>query len=97
MITFKRNQFGKQQVNNKCNIKQHIKLCFKNVLTLKYCKISRFFVPGAHSHIRGLGLDDALDARNVSQGMVGQTEARRAAGVILEMIKVSGSCKSCYS
>ena len=23
--------------------------------------------PGAHSHIRGLGLDDALDARMVSQ------------------------------
>ena len=42
---------------------------------------------GAHSHIRGLGLDDALDARNVSQGMVGQTSARRAAGVILEMIR----------
>lgn len=48
--------------------------------------INRLLV-GAHSHIRGLGLDDALDARNVSQGMVGQTEARRAAGVILEMIK----------
>ena len=43
---------------------------------------------GAHSHIRGLGLDDALEARHVSQGMVGQTEARRAAGVIMEMIKV---------
>lgn len=42
MITFKSNQFGKQQVNNKCNIKQHIKLCFKNVLTLKYCKIFGF-------------------------------------------------------
>jgi len=42
---------------------------------------------GAHSHIRGLGLDDALDARNVSQGMVGQQNARRAAGVILSMIK----------
>ncbi|KAK3101578.1 hypothetical protein FSP39_004586 [Pinctada imbricata] len=42
---------------------------------------------GAHSHIRGLGLDDALEARNVSHGMVGQLEARRAAGVILEMIK----------
>lgn len=42
---------------------------------------------GAHSHIRGLGLDDALEARNVSQGMVGQVNARRAAGVILEMIK----------
>lgn len=42
---------------------------------------------GAHSHIRGLGLDDALDARQVSQGMVGQTTARRAAGIITEMIK----------
>ena len=44
---------------------------------------------GAHSHIRGLGLDDALDARKISQGMVGQVEARRAAGIILEMIKVT--------
>ena len=42
---------------------------------------------GAHSHIRGLGLDDALEARANSQGMVGQMSARRAAGVILEMIK----------
>jgi RuvB-like protein 2 len=42
---------------------------------------------GAHSHIRGLGLDDALEARKVSQGLVGQTEARRAAGVIVSMIK----------
>lgn len=42
---------------------------------------------GAHSHIRGLGLDDALEARAVSQGMVGQTRARKAAGVILSMIK----------
>jgi RuvB-like protein 2 len=32
---------------------------------------------GAHSHIRGLGLDDALEARVVSQGMVGQTRARK--------------------
>lgn len=42
---------------------------------------------GAHSHIRGLGLDDSLDPRQVSQGMVGQKKARRAAGLILEMIK----------
>ncbi|KAK9825689.1 hypothetical protein WJX81_004385 [Elliptochloris bilobata] len=42
---------------------------------------------GAHSHIRGLGLDDALEARKVSQGMVGQKEARKAAGVILTMIR----------
>uniref|UniRef100_A0A0C9S439 RuvB-like helicase n=1 Tax=Wollemia nobilis TaxID=56998 RepID=A0A0C9S439_9CONI len=42
---------------------------------------------GAHSHIRGLGLDDTLEAREVSQGMVGQKAARKAAGVILEMIR----------
>jgi len=42
---------------------------------------------GAHSHIRGLGLDDSLEARKVGQGMVGQKDARRAAGVILNMIK----------
>ncbi|KAL3680937.1 hypothetical protein R1sor_023893 [Riccia sorocarpa] len=42
---------------------------------------------GAHSHIRGLGLDDALEARKNSQGMVGQRPARKAAGVILQMIK----------
>lgn len=42
---------------------------------------------GAHSHIRGLGLDDALEPREVSQGMVGQTSARRAAGIVYKMIK----------
>ncbi|CEP01996.1 RuvB-like helicase [Plasmodiophora brassicae] len=42
---------------------------------------------GAHSHIRGLGLDDALEARSISQGMVGQCHARRAAGVILQLIQ----------
>jgi RuvB-like protein 2 len=42
---------------------------------------------GAHSHIRGLGLDSALEPRQVSDGMVGQTAARKAAGVILQMIK----------
>ena len=42
---------------------------------------------GAHSHIRGLGLDDALEPRKVSQGMVGQAPARRAAGVVTRMIQ----------
>ena len=49
--------------------------------------VSRIERIGAHSHIRGLGLDDALEARMVSQGMVGQGSARKAAGVILQMIK----------
>ena len=42
---------------------------------------------GAHSHIRGLGLDDALEPRASSQGMVGQAGARKAAGVVLRMIQ----------
>eukprot|EP00760_Papus_ankaliazontas_P030047 PhM_4_TR4587/c0_g1_i1/m.99045/K11338/RUVBL2, RVB2, INO80J; RuvB-like protein 2 len=42
---------------------------------------------GAHSHIRGLGLDDGLEARMQSQGMVGQLNARKAAGVVVQMIK----------
>lgn len=43
---------------------------------------------GAHSHIRGLGLDPTtLEPRGNSQGMVGQGKARKAAGVILKMVK----------
>jgi len=49
--------------------------------------ISRIERIGAHSHIRGLGLDESLDAKMNSQGMVGQIEARKAAGIILNMIK----------
>lgn len=42
---------------------------------------------GAHSHIRGLGLDSSLEPRLASEGLVGQLPARKAAGVILQMIK----------
>ncbi|KAJ8958534.1 hypothetical protein NQ318_002329 [Aromia moschata] len=42
---------------------------------------------GAHSHIRGLGLDESLEARHVSQGMVGQVAARRAVGIVLQMVR----------
>lgn len=43
---------------------------------------------GAHSHIRGLGLEKGkLDPKPAAQGMVGQKSARKAAAVILEMIR----------
>lgn len=47
---------------------------------------------GAHSHIRGLGLDDATllassSGASSSQGMVGQLKARKAAGVIIKMVQ----------
>ncbi|KAF3387352.1 RuvB-like helicase 2 [Penicillium rolfsii] len=42
----------------------------------------------AHSHIRGLGVDlDSLQPRGTSQGLVGQEKARKAAAVILQMVK----------
>ncbi|KKA17914.1 DNA helicase [Rasamsonia emersonii CBS 393.64] len=42
----------------------------------------------AHSHIRGLGVDaDTLQPRAASQGLVGQEKARKAAAVILQMVK----------
>ena len=44
-------------------------------------------VPSIHSHITGLGLDDEGRARKIGGGLVGQEEAREAAGVIVDMIK----------
>ena len=40
----------------------------------------------AHSHITGLGLK-GLKAQPIADGMVGQTEAREAAGIIIDMVK----------
>lgn len=56
-----------------------------------YCKDLREHITetlaGAHSHIRGLGLDNLLEPRANSQGMIGQGKARRAAGVIMKMVQ----------
>ncbi|TIA89693.1 hypothetical protein E3P99_01931 [Wallemia hederae] len=42
---------------------------------------------GAHSHIRGLGLDDNLEPVASSQGMIGQLKARKAAAIIIKMVQ----------
>ena len=49
--------------------------------------VTRIERVGAHSHIRGLGINESLEARQRAMGMVGQQEARKAAGILLEMIK----------
>jgi RuvB-like protein 2 len=41
----------------------------------------------AHSHIRGLGLDESLQPRPRSEGLIGQQKARRALGVVMKLIK----------
>lgn len=42
---------------------------------------------GVHSHIHGLGLDEHLNESKDNEGMVGQLKARKAAGLIVKMIK----------
>ncbi|MEM1655329.1 MAG: RuvB-like helicase [Nitrososphaerota archaeon] len=46
----------------------------------------RFLRVGAHSHVKGLGLE-GLKAKFAGDGLVGQVEAREAAGIIVKMIK----------
>merc|ERR1712137_800999 len=41
----------------------------------------------AHSHVKGLGLNENGEAINAASGMVGQAQAREAAGIIVDMIK----------
>ena len=41
----------------------------------------------AHSHVKGLGLSESGEAVKVASGLVGQDQAREAAGVVVELIK----------
>jgi len=50
-------------------------------------RTTRFERIGAHTHIKGLGLDENLKAVKVKDGMVGQEKAREAAGLVVQMIK----------
>lgn len=50
---------------------------------------------GTHSHIRGLGLNDNYEAQENADGMVGQLQARRAAGILYRLVtegKIAGRC-----
>ncbi len=49
--------------------------------------VSRLQRISIHSHIRGLGLDENGKAIRVKDGLVGQIEAREAAGIVVEMVK----------
>jgi len=40
-----------------------------------------------HSHISGLGLDEKGKAKFKADGLVGQTEAREASGIVVQLIK----------
>lgn len=49
--------------------------------------IGTFIRIGAHSHIKGLGLDEKGKAKFIGDGLVGQIKAREAAGLIVKLIK----------
>ncbi len=42
---------------------------------------------GFHTHIKGLGLDENGKAKKIAAGLVGQIEAREAAGIVVQMIR----------
>ena len=42
---------------------------------------------GAHSHIRGLGLTHELQPVDKSDGLVGQSQARKSMGIVLKMVQ----------
>ncbi|KAG7338858.1 TIP49 domain protein [Nitzschia inconspicua] len=47
---------------------------------------------GAHSHITGLGINDALESSSISpttssSGLIGQVKARKAMGVVFKLIQ----------
>ncbi|MEA2089150.1 MAG: RuvB-like domain-containing protein [Thermoproteota archaeon] len=50
-------------------------------------KTRRFERIGAHTHVKGLGLDENMKAVEVKDGMVGQKKAREAAGLVVKMIR----------
>ena len=41
----------------------------------------------AHTHIKGLGLDELGIASPIGSGLVGQTKAREACGVVVDLIR----------
>ncbi|KAI1286995.1 RuvB-like 1 [Halotydeus destructor] len=41
----------------------------------------------AHSHVKGLGLNEEGDAIHVAAGLVGQSTAREAAGIVVDLVK----------
>lgn len=58
------------------------------ITTISESNVRGLNLVAAHSHVRGLGVDLAtLEPKPSSQGLVGQEKARKAAAVILQMVK----------
>ena len=51
----------------------------------------------SHSHIKGLGLNKEGKPEEIACGLVGQADAREAAGIVVELIKSKKMAKLYYS
>ncbi|KAH3667969.1 hypothetical protein OGAPHI_001723 [Ogataea philodendri] len=54
---------------------------------VKEANSSREHRTATHTHIKGLGLDEYGTAKKIDGGFVGQSEAREACGIIVDLIK----------
>ena len=65
----------------------HLYGCLDMVEIKEIPRVTEFRRIGAHSHIRGLGLTAEGRPKKVADGLVGQLEAREAAGIVVQMIR----------
>ncbi|GIX64850.1 RuvB-like 2 [Babesia caballi] len=64
-----------------------VRAFYKMTHTIQLSDVTKIERVGIHSHIRGLGLDEQLNVNYQGDGLVGQMQARRAAGVVVKMMK----------
>lgn len=57
------------------------------VSEVKDTQVARESRTAAHTHIKGLGLDENGIAKKIEGGFVGQTDAREACGILVSLIK----------
>jgi RuvB-like protein 1 (pontin 52) len=75
-------RFSRKLLESSIKSKKIVKMKIDEVKsTVKTQRIS------AHSHVKGLGLNEAGEAIIAASGLVGQAQAREAAGLVVDLIK----------
>lgn len=72
---------------NRVNLKNSIIYLYYDMAEIREIKKPIREKASIHSHIKGLGLDNNGKAKFIADGLVGQVEAREAAGIVVQLIK----------
>lgn len=72
---------------NRVNLKNSIIYLYYDMAEIREIKKPIREKASIHSHIKGLGLDSNGKAKFIADGLVGQVEAREAAGIVVQLIK----------